>query len=105
MTQDLLITIIEAIISIVIALIGAYVVPYLREKIGAAKLAQYKEWAKIGVEAAEQMFIGEKLGQERLEYVTIFLDGIINKNKEVLNKENIRTLIESALKEMKAIEK
>ena len=46
--------IMEAIIALVVAVITAFVIPWLKGKIDADKLEQIKLWVTVAVEAAEQ---------------------------------------------------
>lgn len=46
---------VNSVIALLAALISAYVVPYLKKKIGAEKLDQLRTWCAIAVQAAEQL--------------------------------------------------
>ena len=50
--------IMEAIIALVVAVITAFVIPWLKGKIDADKLEQIKLWVTVAVEAAEQLYNG-----------------------------------------------
>ena len=41
-----------------------------------------------------------KSGEEKREYVTAFIDKMFNSKKEVITEDQIRVLLESALKQM-----
>ena len=47
--------VLQAMVALIAALIGAVVVPWLRAKIGAEKMAELLRWVEIGVAAAEQL--------------------------------------------------
>lgn len=65
--------IIEAIISLCAALISAFLIPWVKKKIGAEKMTEFLRWVEIGVAAAEQVYASEAT-QEKKEYVLDFLD-------------------------------
>lgn len=85
---------IEAFITLISAIITLFVLPKLtaclREKLSAEQLSALKEWVKIAVTAAEQLY-GSKTGQQKKEYVVSFLlsKGI------VFDVDEVTALIES----------
>ena len=93
--------IILAIISLLGAVVTGILIPLIKEKIGAEKLAKYEEWATLAVQCAEMIFEGQGMGENKKEYVVNFLNEMFNKNKVVITPEQIEVLIESAVKSMK----
>ena len=89
--------IIEAILGLLAAIITAIIVPYIKSRTTAEQQAQIDAWVKIGVTAAEQVFTGAGLGDEKKAYVIDFL----KKHGYILDDERIDALIESAVFEMK----
>lgn len=85
---------IEAFITLISAIITLFVLPKLtaclREKLSAEQLSALKEWVKIAVTAAEQLY-GSKTGQQKKEYAVSFLlsKGI------VFDVDEVTALIES----------
>ena len=65
--------IVVAIIALVVAVITAFVIPWLKGKIDADKLEQIKLWVTVAVEAAEQLYNGTGRGEEKKAYVVKFL--------------------------------
>jgi len=65
--------IIEAVISLCMALISAFLIPWVKKKIGAEKMTEFLRWVEIGVAAAEQVYASEAT-QEKKAYVLDFLD-------------------------------
>ena len=65
--------IVEAIISLCAALISAFLIPWVKEKIGAEKMSDFLRWVEIAVAAAEQVFESDAT-QAKKEYVLDFLD-------------------------------
>lgn len=93
--------IIVAVLTLVISLITAYLVPYLKSKVSSEQLDTIKFWVNIAVEAAEMIYTGTGRGQEKKEYVTNFL----NSKGFSLNIEEVENLIEAAVMELKLEQK
>lgn len=93
--------IIEALVTLISALITLFVIPklagYLKEKLSAEQMSALKEWVKIAVAAAEQLY-GSKTGQQKKEYVVSFLlsKGI------VVDIDEVTALIESEVYKLTA---
>lgn len=90
-----------AVITLAISLVTAFLIPYLKSKVGAEKLETIKFWVNIAVEAAEMIYTGTGRGQEKKEYVTKFL----NSKGFSLNIEEVENLIEAAVLELKLTQK
>ena len=85
--------VVNALIALVAAVVTAFVIPWLKQKISAEKLAQYSEWVTIAVQAAEQIYAGSGRGAEKKAYVLEFL-----KSKGfTLDMDSIDKLIEAAV--------
>ena len=93
--------IIEALIALISSLITVFVIPkltkYLKEKLSAEQMSSLREWVKVAVTAAEQLY-GSKTGQQKKEYVVSFLlsKGI------VVNVDEVTALIESEVYKLTA---
>jgi hypothetical protein len=85
--------IMEAIISLVVAVITAFVIPWLKGKIDADKLEQIKLWLTVAVEAAEQLYNGTGRGEEKKAYVVKFLQ----EKGFTLDPDSLDKLIEAAV--------
>ena len=70
--------IVTALLGLLATVITAYIVPWLKEKLGAEKYQNTLFITQVLVEAAEQIFTGPGRGQEKLDYV-----------KKELNKRGI----------------
>ena len=90
-----------ALISLVIALVSAFLVPYLKNKLTTSQFNTMLSWVNIAVEAAEMIYTGSGRGEEKKEYVVNFL----NEKGFSLNSNEIDTLIESAVLELKQAQK
>lgn len=89
--------IMEAVITLVVAIVSYAVIPYIKTKVEADKLARIAYWVSIAVSAAEQIYAGSGKGAEKKAYVVKFLydKGMI------IDEESIDKLIESAVYELK----
>lgn len=87
----------EGIITILVALVTMFVVPYIKSKVSAEDLAEIVKWVKIAVEAAEMIFRESGMGEKKKEYVKDFLESHGIK----YDAEQIDALIESAVLELK----
>lgn len=99
--DERLFQIILALIPIIGAIITGFVIPFIKEKIGAEKLAKYEYWANLAVRAAEMLWTESGKGADKKQYVVDFLNSMFNKNKVVITEQQIEILVESAVKEMK----
>ena len=96
MTMTDITPIVEAVVALIAALVSCFLVPYIRSKYGAEKLAEIQEWVRIAVEAAEQLFEGSGLGKAKKEFVEKFLES----KGFTLDADSIDKMIESAVLEM-----
>lgn len=85
--------IMEAIIALVVAVITAFVIPWLKGKIDADKLEQIKLWVTVAVEATEQLYNGTGRGEEKKAYVVKFLQ----EKGFTLDPDSLDKLIEAAV--------
>ena len=64
--------IILAIITLISALVSAFVIPLVKKKVGAENMADFLRWVEIGVAAAEQIFTTVATAEKK-QYVIDFL--------------------------------
>lgn len=88
--------IIEGVIALAVAIITAFVIPYIKEKIGAAKYAKMLEWVNVAVKAAEMIYTGVGRGAEKKAYVVEFL----HEKGFTVDADSLEALIESAVLEL-----
>ncbi|MBQ3137819.1 MAG: holin [Clostridia bacterium] len=92
---------IEAFIALISAVFTLFVLPeltrLLKRKLSAEQMSSLREWVKIAVAAAEQLY-GSKTGQQKKEYVVSFLlsKGI------VFDVDEVTALIESEVYKLTA---
>lgn len=63
----------NAVIALVASLITAFLIPWIKANTTEKQREQLFNWAKIAVNAAEQIYIGPGRGEEKKEYVMQFL--------------------------------
>lgn len=89
--------ILYAVIALLVALADAFLIPLIKAKIDAAKLAKILSYVKIAVEAAEKLFISEEeAGEKKKQYVLEYLQ----KKGIKFDEETIDNAIEAAVLEM-----
>lgn len=84
--------IVQALITLITALITTFALPYIKERLSVSKLEKLSFWVETAVKAAEQIF-GSKTGLQKKEYVVNFLlsKGI------VVDIDEVTALIESSV--------
>ena len=89
--------IISAVLTLIISLVSAFLIPYIKAKTTDKQFNTIKLWVQVAVQAAEMLYVGSGRGEEKKQYVIEFL-----KSKGfTLNAEEIENLIESAVLELK----
>ena len=86
----------EAIITLIVALISAFLIPYIKSKVSAEKLETIKKWVKVAVQAAEMLYRESGMGEQKKAYVIEFL----NSKGYDLDTDTLSNLIESAVLEL-----
>ena len=93
--------IIEIVVAVLSALVTTFLIPYIKKKLSAEKLAELQKWVGIAVEAAEQIY-GGKTGEKKKEYVVSFLrsKGIVFDTEEVnaLIEAEVHKLVQTPAK-------
>lgn len=89
--------IITAVLTLIISLISAFLIPYIKAKTSDEQFNTIKLWVQVAVQAAEMLYVGSGRGEEKKKYVVDFL----NSKGFTLNTEEIDNLIESAVLELK----
>lgn len=88
--------VLEALVSLVVVIITCVIVPYIRKKTSQETFDEIREWVKIAVLAAEQIYTGSGRGTEKKAYVVDFL-----KSKGfTIDSASVDALIESYVKEL-----
>ena len=91
--------IIEAVVTLIVALMSAFVIPYIKQKTNKTQQEEIVAWVKIAVTAAEQIYTGSGRGEEKKAYVVEWLKA---RNLKV-DEEKLDALIESAVHQLSGI--
>lgn len=77
-------------------LITYFVIPWIRAKITAERLDTIESWAWNAVQAAEKIFPAG-LNADKYDYAVTFIRDQAKKHGVILDEDEVRTLIESAV--------
>lgn len=100
MNVELVSKLIEAVVTVAVVLITAYVIPWLKSKIGENKYNEIVSYVEFAVRCAEKLYNTEQ-GKEKKQYVYSY---ILRKAKELdieLTEEDINILIEGVVHAVK----
>ena len=61
--------IVEAVVTIIIFVVGTFLLPWIKQKIGDGKTSELIRWVGIFVRAAEQIFRESGMGEQKKAYV------------------------------------
>ena len=89
-------TIVEAVIALAMAVITGVLIPYIKSKTTKAQREELREWARIAVQAAEQIYEGDGRGAEKKAYVINWL----KERGVTLDADKLDALVESTVYEM-----
>lgn len=98
--NDLIFELLQVVTMAAVVLITRYAVPWVREKIGDAKVASVAMWAEKAVLYAQQT-LTSSTGTEKKAAVSEFLQEVLAEKNITMSGEQINILIESAVKAMK----
>lgn len=98
--NEIIFEVIKVVVMVAALFTARYLVPWLKEKIGADKLAVAEKWARYAVLKAQQV-LWDETGKDRKAYVTEFLKEILIAKNIALSDEQLDVLIEAAVKQMK----
>ena len=96
MTYDIT-PIVQAVLTLIGVIITAVIVPWIKSKTNEQQQEEIKQWVKIAVAAAEQIFVGQGRGEEKKQWVLEFL----SKYNLKVDLDAIDALIEAAVWELK----
>lgn len=98
--SEMMMEALKVIVMLAVILVTRYLVPWIKELIGAAKMEEIRKWAKDAVEAAQQVH-DAKSGAERKKIVIDIMRGILLRKNIDMSEEELDVLIEAAVKAMK----
>ena len=83
--------IVIAFVSMVFAIIGIFLISFVKSKVGEEKFKDISKWVRIAVNAAEQIYNESGMGEVKKEYVLEFL----KKRGITMDIDSVDALIES----------
>lgn len=95
--------IIITLIGLLLTVITAVVVPWLRTKFTANQIDIIRQLATVAVYAAQQLYTSEQ-AQEKKDYAIEYIKAELEKYKIVFSEEAISAYIEGTLKNIKGTE-
>ncbi len=98
--DEILFEVLKLVVMIAAALVVRYLIPWVKGRIGADKMAEAEKWVRYVVLKAQQV-MWSKDGPERKAYVTEFLRELLIEKDIALSDEQLDILIEAAVKQMK----
>ena len=100
MTNDLFIKIVGAVITIVISLVSAYVLPAIKSNIAEKDMQTIIHMIEVAVRCADQIYTAEEWRQKKA-YVKAFIVELVDKNLHIkLTEQDIDNLIEGIVNEI-----
>lgn len=100
MSPELITGLTKAIISVVLILVSAYVIPWLKSYVGQNKYDMVIEFAEIVVRSAEKMYTPEEWAQKKAYAVNMLSKKAKELGLEIGEKE-INAIIEGAVQAVK----
>lgn len=98
--NDLTFNILKIVVSVVIAIIAYYVIPYIKRRIESDKYKDLLDMINIAVQAAEQAIKGKGMGKLKKENVMTFITSWAEKAGIKITQDQLSQLIESAVYEL-----
>jgi len=93
----LLLAVLELIFSVMLIYLIPYIKRLVKEKTTSEQQEKIRMWVKIAVQAAEMIYNETGMGEIKFDYVVEFL----KEKGFILDDEEVRALIESAVLELK----
>lgn len=100
MTPEMITKITECAITIILLIVSAYVIPFLKSKIGTDKMQLLKDFVEAAVRAAEQLYKPEEWKLKK-DYVTHLVSEKANDLGIGLNEAEIDAVIEGIVNYVK----
>lgn len=87
-------------VTLVSAVMTGILFPLIRSKVSAAQWELIKEFAVAGVQAAEIIFNAQGKGEEKLEWVTEYIEKQCKAHGIEIDMDTVRVAIENAWKDL-----
>ena len=98
--NEITFTALRLLTMILMAVLSAYVIPWVKAKIGNERLEQISQWAALAVSWSEQIVDKTGAGTDKKIMVESFLRDLLASKGLVLTDKQIDILIESAVRQM-----
>ena len=98
--NEITFTALRLLTMIIMAVLSAYVIPWVKARIGNERLEQISHWAALAVSWAEQIVDKTGAGTDKKIMVESFLKDLLASKGLVLTDKQIDILIESAVRQM-----
>ena len=98
--NEITFTALRLLTMILMAVLSAYVIPWVKARIGNERLEQISQWAALAVSWAEQIVDKTGAGTDKKIMVESFLRDLLASKGLVLTDKQIDILIESAVRQM-----
>lgn len=95
--NDVTFIILKIVVSVVAALVSAFVIPLLKEKLQDIKYKRLLEMVEVGVLAAEQTIKGSGQGAVKKDEVINFVTAWMLSNGIMITEDQLDQLIEAAV--------
>lgn len=93
--------ILEAVIGVIAAVITVFIIPWIKNKVSAAKWENLNAYAETFVKCAEMTFKGTGLGKDKKKWVIEKLTEIAEEHGLKFSADAIEAAVENAVKNMK----
>lgn len=98
--SDITMEILKLIVMLAVILVTRYLIPLIKNQIGAKQMEEIRAWVKDAVLMVQQVY-DAKSGPERKAIVVDMLHKMLIKKNIDISEEQLNTLIEAAVKAMK----
>lgn len=92
--------IVVAVIGLMSVIITSVVVPLIKSKITNSQWESIKNYALAGVQAAEIIFNAQGVGEDKLEWVSKYIESQCKEHGIEIDTDTVRVAIENAWKEL-----
>lgn len=92
--------IVVAVIGLMSVIITSVVIPLIRSKLTNSQWESIKNYALAGVQAAEILFNAQGKGEEKLEWVSKYIEAQCKEHGIEIDTDTVRVAIENAWKSL-----
>lgn len=100
MSPELITELTKAVVTVILILVSAYVIPWLKNKVGEDKYATIVEYAEIVVRSAEKIYTPDEWERKKT-YAVHLLNKKIESMGITLSESEVNAIIEGAVQAVK----